>query len=82
MTSWHPHMDLARLLEALAEEIVAATEQEVRVACGQDGRSVRATARDVSRMIFASDRIDPGDPEENIALIEPTMSREPPHKQH
>jgi hypothetical protein len=30
MTSWEPHVDLARLLDALGEEIVATTEQEVR----------------------------------------------------
>jgi hypothetical protein len=82
MTSWHPLTDLTRLLEALAKEVVTATEQDVRQAYGQDGHSVRATAKEVSRMIFASDRIDLDDPDENIALIEPTMSREPPHKQH
>ena len=82
MTGWHPLMDLTRLLEALAKEIVAATEQDVRQAYGLDGHSVRATAKEVSRMIFPSDRIDLDDPEENIALIEPSTSREPAHKQH
>jgi len=74
-------MDLARLLEALANEIVTTTDIEVREAYGWDGHTVQATAKEISRMIFA-DRIDLDDLGENIVLIEPTMSRGPAHKQH
>ena len=84
MSSWRPQIDLARLLEALANEIVTTTEQEVRESCGWDERTVRATAKEISRMIFG-DRIDLddlGDPNETIVLVEPTMSRGPAHKQH
>jgi len=81
MTSWHPDIDLARLLEALADEVVATTEQEVHEAYAWDGHAVRATAKEVSRMIFG-DRIDLDDPDENIIVVEPTMNRDSAHKQH
>ena len=81
MSSWRPQIDLARLLEALANEIVSATDLEVREAHGWDGRAVQATAKEISRMILGN-RIDLDDLGENIVLVEPTMSRGPAHKQH
>jgi len=81
MSSWRPQIDLARLLEALANEIVTTTEQEVRAAYGWDERAVQTAAKEIGRMIFG-DRIDLDDLGENIVLIEPTMSRGPAHKQH
>ena len=68
MTSWEPHVDLARLLEALGEEIVATTEQEVRLACVLDGHSVRETASEVREMIGTLTG-DLGDPDLRIAPI-------------
>jgi hypothetical protein len=68
MTSWHPPMELTRLLEALGEEIAATTEQEVRLACGLDEHSVRETASEVREMIGTLTG-DPGDPEPRIAPI-------------
>src|SRR5260221_13896488 len=40
-----PHTDLMRLLEALANEIVSTTEQEVHQACAEDGWSIAMTAK-------------------------------------
>jgi len=37
MSRWEPHIDLMRLLEALATEIVAATDLEVLQACAENG---------------------------------------------
>jgi hypothetical protein len=81
MSSWRPQIDLARLLEALANEIVTTTEQEVRAAYGWDERAVQTAAKEIGRMIFG-DRIDLDDLGENIVLVEPMMSRGPAHKQH
>src|SRR5258708_39495134 len=44
MSCWEPHIDLMRLLEALTNEIVSTTEQEVRQACAENERSM-ATAK-------------------------------------
>ena len=40
MSRWEPHIDLMRLLEALARDLVATTELEVRQACAEDGWSM------------------------------------------
>jgi hypothetical protein len=45
MSRWDPHIDLMRLLEALANEIVSTTEQEVREACAWDRWSIAMTAK-------------------------------------
>jgi hypothetical protein len=81
MKSWKPHIDLARLLEALSDEIVAATEEDVRRACLEDGRSIAVAANEVRRMIGAVTD-DSSDPDANVALVEPAVGREPVHKQH
>ena len=50
MTLWDPKIDLARLLEALAQEILAASDDEVR--CGTLADSViRASADEARRVI-------------------------------
>jgi hypothetical protein len=51
MTSLRPHIDLVRLLEALAEEIIAATDDEVRQTCAGYGRPVHGVAGEVSRLL-------------------------------
>lgn len=51
MTSWHPSLDLARLLEALSEEILAATDEEVRETSGQQGWTIANTALEVRNVI-------------------------------
>ena len=81
MTNWQPHIDLARLLEALGEEIVAATEREIHQACAEGGHSVRAAARETRRIIGAVTR-DLDDPHGRIALVEPTLRDDFVYKQH
>jgi hypothetical protein len=52
MTRWDPQIDLARLLEALAHEILAASDDDVRH--GTLAESViRASADEVRRVIDA-----------------------------
>jgi hypothetical protein len=51
VTRWHPRLELARLLEALGEDIIAATDEEVRE---MHGRSVASTAREVKSIIKAA----------------------------
>jgi hypothetical protein len=54
MKDWRPHLDLARLSAALAEEILVASEQEVRDVSARTGRSLTGAARDVRRLIAAA----------------------------
>jgi hypothetical protein len=61
MSGWKPDIDLARLLDALAAEIVAAADEEVYAACGKDGRSVAAAASEVRALIAPSLDDDPGE---------------------
>jgi thymidine phosphorylase len=67
MSRWEPHVDLMHLLEALANEIVSATEQEVRQACAEEGWSMAMTAKlrckEVRELIDAvnGDEDDPRD---------------------
>jgi len=59
MKDWRPHIDLARLSTALAEEILAADEQEVREVAARSGHSLTGVARDVRELIAgASDEPD------------------------
>ena len=51
MKDWRPHIDLARLSTALAEEILAADEQEMRQVAAGSGHSLAGVARDVRRLI-------------------------------
>jgi hypothetical protein len=43
VTNWQPPADLARLLEALAEEIIASTDGELLSACIASSRSANTT---------------------------------------
>jgi hypothetical protein len=81
MTNWQPHIDLARLLEALAEEIVAATEPEIHQGCADGGHSVRAAARETRRVIGAATG-DLDGPHGRIAPVEPTLHGDFVYKQH
>ncbi|MCA1479827.1 hypothetical protein [Bradyrhizobium sp. NBAIM08] len=54
MTRWHPSRDLARLLEALGEEILAASDEEVRQTSGLQGWTITNTALDVRDVIKAA----------------------------
>ncbi len=69
MSRWEPHIDLMRLLEALGNEIVSTTEQEVRQACAEDGWSMAMTAKlrckEVRELIDAVNG-EPGEPEVDV----------------
>jgi len=83
MTRWHPRLELARLLDALSEDIIAATDEEVRQ---MNGSAVASTARDVKSLIEAA-RADKG----SGAIVGPNdlgagprtigASRRPAHQQ-
>jgi hypothetical protein len=64
MTRWHPDRDLARLLEALSEEILAATDEELRQALAEAAGSIARTvsASEVRTLVAAAgeDADDPG----------------------
>ena len=53
MKNWRPQIDLDRLTAALGEDILAASDEEIR-ACATAGRSVAFAADDVRRQIAAA----------------------------
>jgi hypothetical protein len=55
---WEPHLELMRLLDALADEIAATTDGEVRRVCDESS-STTAAAREVRELIGAVSG-DPG----------------------
>lgn len=54
MTRWHPSRDLSLLLEALSEEILAETDEEVRETSGLQGWTIANTALEVREVIKAA----------------------------
>ncbi|MCK1635420.1 hypothetical protein [Bradyrhizobium sp. 162] len=54
MARWHPSLDLARLLDALSGEILAASDEEVRQTSGRQGWTIANTALDVRQVIKAA----------------------------
>jgi hypothetical protein len=50
VNSWEPPTDLTRLLEALAQEVVASTEADVHMACIGGRPSVPATSLEVDEL--------------------------------
>lgn len=54
MTRWHPSLDLARLLEALSEDVLGATDEEVRQTSGLQGWTIANAALEVREMIKAA----------------------------
>jgi hypothetical protein len=81
MSGWTPHIDLARLLDALGREIVATTDQEVGTACFEDGDSIHAAAKDVRALIGAVID-DPDDPDAGVAPVGTADGREHRLRQH
>lgn len=51
---WRPDIDLMRLLEALASEVVATTAPEVRQVCAERRRSMSRSVREVRELIDAA----------------------------
>jgi len=83
MTTWRPHIDLARLLDALAAELTAASDDDVRRAGGQ--RGIAAAADEVRQVIGAV----LGDPDAadaasklDASLPPAVLLREHPVRQH
>jgi hypothetical protein len=87
VTRWQPGLELTRLLEALAEDIIAATDEEVR---RMHGRTIASTAREV-RLFIGTARADTDeslrkDPGESLSgpgagSRRPDIHRRPPHHQ-
>lgn len=84
MTRWHPSLDLARLLEAVSEEILAATDEEVRETSGLQGWTIANTALEVREAVKAAHADGSGsldrncdlneDPREPSARLRPTRA--------
>jgi hypothetical protein len=53
MKDWRPHIDLAQLSEALSDEILAATDEDVRAASAVSGHAVAGAAHEVRELIEA-----------------------------
>ena len=81
MKEWRPHLDLARLSAALAEEILAASEDDVGAAAAASGHSVSRAAQDVRAMIdtLHSERVDD---DLKPLVIECALFRAPCARQH
>jgi len=80
MSRWDPHADLARLIEALAQDIVAASDEEVRrpyhpaPSC-----SLHETADEVRSLIAAA----MGDePDQRLIVADAVLRRERYVRQH
>jgi hypothetical protein len=54
MTRWHPDRDLARLIEALSQEILAASDEELRQALAETGWSIARAASEVRALVAAA----------------------------
>ncbi|MET4296316.1 hypothetical protein ABIB06_007064 [Bradyrhizobium sp. LB8.2] len=70
MTRWHPSRDLAHLLQALSEEILAATDEEVRETCRLQGWTIANTALEVREVIKAAHGDVNGRHDRNFGLNE------------
>jgi hypothetical protein len=79
MKRWRPDVDLARISAALAEEILAASEQEVRDVSARSGHAVGGAVRDVRRLIAAATD-DQG--EADIVIAGGVCFRAPCARQH
>jgi hypothetical protein len=80
MSRWDPHADLARLVEALAQDIIAASDEEVRQPHHWAHRcSVRESAVEVRTLIAAAmeDEPDPG-----LLVADAVLRRERCARQH
>jgi hypothetical protein len=54
MKGWHPHIDLARLSMALAEEVRGASEDEWQLVSDRSGYSIAGAAHEVRELIAAA----------------------------
>jgi hypothetical protein len=58
MSGWDPHGDLARLIEALGQELICSGEPEVSAACFDDGDTIRTAARELRQLAGAPQSYD------------------------
>ncbi|QPF90847.1 hypothetical protein [Bradyrhizobium commune] len=70
MTRWHPSRDLIRLLEALSEEILDTSDEEVRQTSGLQGWTIANTALEVRGVIKAARGDESGSLARNCDLNE------------
>lgn len=70
MTRWHPSLDLARLFEAMCEEILAESDDEFRQTCGLQGWEVANDAREVRAVIAAARGGADGDRDPELGFSE------------
>jgi hypothetical protein len=85
MTRWHPRLDLDRLLDGLSEDILSATDDEVRQL---HGKPIASTAHEVRLLIKAAradrdgmlcDALDEAGREPGAAKRPADMLRRPSH---
>lgn len=81
MKGWQPHVDLGRLLEALGEEILAATDEDVLQVHREAGRSMPAAAREVRKLI-ADVNDGPDEPDPAVPLPDAVHRREVCFRSH
>jgi hypothetical protein len=80
MKDWRPHIDLARLSADQAEDILAASEDEVLAVAAGLGRSVGGAAQEVRDLIEAVS--GESRPEIDLLLAECVAFRAPIARQH
>jgi hypothetical protein len=78
---WQPHIDLQRLCEAAQEDILAASDAEVREATLASGLSVARTAMEV-RDLIAAVVGEPDEPDRPPSLAEIAKRVEHLARQH
>ena len=81
MKGWTPHTDLDRLLDALAEEILAADDHDVRLLSGLSGFSTTGAARRV-RMLIEAVNDSQDEPDPNMPCAEAMHRREVCFRSH
>jgi hypothetical protein len=80
MSRWDPHVDLARLMEALAQDIVGASDEEVRRPYHPAPRcSLHESAEEIRSVIAAA----MGDePDARVIVADAVLRRERCVRQH
>jgi hypothetical protein len=81
VTRWQPHIDLARLLGALDQELLATPLGEVRMAF-DDGPAMRAAASEVRQLIADLVDVPDGNSDTEAGLPPVERGREHRVRQH
>jgi hypothetical protein len=80
MSRWDPHADLARLMEALAQDIVGASDEEVRQSVYGAGRCSVTGSADGVRSLIAAAMGD--EPDRRLIVADTMLRRERCVRQH